>query len=598
MDVRRSAGDMAGRDRPEEATGSTAPASPRALPASATCPATWQEVLPRVPDPINDLDIGDDGTLIVATAKGISHFTGSRWEVVDGSGSASRVAVKDVAHIYALVGGRPFYYTRQAPAGWKAHELAMADPDLALSLNGLTANPAGTEIYSIYKMDDYLDHYYHERYLDADRSVPVKSDELPETWGEFAFGPDGIVMGIANDNVLSAIDPVTDKEVLPRRGATRQVCTGSDGTCWALGVGGASFYLKTSSSSPLGTWEQRWDAPRFEQIAVGNRLQVVGLTSGNRIFRYCPDGYGPLWGASLRPEIITDFRLCYWFSSLAYELQPGEGWLWETGGPLPPDLRATAWSEYPPAFYNDGGWTTGQGQLPSDTQAFTVANQETHQVVIAFRGSEVWDLGLDVIWYRSMVPVSTGSELMVAELILWGYGSDKISARLKSDLPRYLEYAAGPGKAKVSVFITGHSLGGGLATFAAYDLVKSGALKAENLRVINFASPVVGNDAFAAAYNNLRIPTYRVLVPNDAIDLPWLRELQSPDFLHVADLVAVSSGTAGRTFFEYAVRKLRLSSLENHRLGTYNSSIAQWSRTLPYSGTASLDQNVQKGEAE
>jgi hypothetical protein len=57
-------------------------------------------------------------------------------------------------------------------------------------------------------------------------------------------------------------------------------------------------------------------------------------------------------------------------------------------------------------------------------------------------------------------------------------------------------------------------------------------------------------------------------VPNDAIDMSWLRVWQDSDFLHVANLVAVSSGASAW-------------SVQDHRLGTYRSSVDSWSRTLP-----------------
>jgi hypothetical protein len=76
MDVTHSTVGVGARRRNKGPFTRIAPALPKRLATPATCPATWQEIVPQVPDPIADLDIGDDGTLIVATAKGVSHFTG------------------------------------------------------------------------------------------------------------------------------------------------------------------------------------------------------------------------------------------------------------------------------------------------------------------------------------------------------------------------------------------------------------------------------------------------------------------------------------------------------------------------------------------
>ena len=68
---------------------------------------------------------------------------------------------------------------------------------------------------------------------------------------------------------------------------------------------------------------------------------------------------------------------------------------------------------------------------------------------------------------------------------------------------------------KFPVIVVGHSLGGALATFAAYDLYASGFNVAE---VWTFGSPRVGSESFASAYANvLGHRTWRVVNNNDKI---------------------------------------------------------------------------------
>ncbi|OQR82073.1 hypothetical protein THRCLA_11149, partial [Thraustotheca clavata] len=61
-------------------------------------------------------------------------------------------------------------------------------------------------------------------------------------------------------------------------------------------------------------------------------------------------------------------------------------------------------------------------------------------------------------------------------------------------------------------YITGHSLGGALATLAAFDLATTFAM--DNIIMYNYGSPRVGNHVFSSAYNVFVPRTFRVV--NDA----------------------------------------------------------------------------------
>jgi len=50
-------------------------------------------------------------------------------------------------------------------------------------------------------------------------------------------------------------------------------------------------------------------------------------------------------------------------------------------------------------------------------------------------------------------------------------------------------------------FITGHSLGGALASICAMDLIVSGQIPAERLMIYTLGQPRVGDPAWAAAYD-------------------------------------------------------------------------------------------------
>nr|WP_233096041.1 lipase family protein [Alicyclobacillus sp. SO9] len=67
------------------------------------------------------------------------------------------------------------------------------------------------------------------------------------------------------------------------------------------------------------------------------------------------------------------------------------------------------------------------------------------------------------------------------------------------------------------LYITGHSLGGALATLAAVDIVRN--TQFQNIKVYTFASPRVGNAAFVSDYNQLVPDTVRVVNANDYVPL-------------------------------------------------------------------------------
>lgn len=70
-----------------------------------------------------------------------------------------------------------------------------------------------------------------------------------------------------------------------------------------------------------------------------------------------------------------------------------------------------------------------------------------------------------------------------------------------------------------TVLLTGHSLGGALATLCAFDLSHRswGSRACPHLQMYNYGSPRVGNKAFAEAYNEQVPNTWRIVNGNDAV---------------------------------------------------------------------------------
>ena len=70
------------------------------------------------------------------------------------------------------------------------------------------------------------------------------------------------------------------------------------------------------------------------------------------------------------------------------------------------------------------------------------------------------------------------------------------------------------------IFITGHSLGAGLATLAALHIAKLAERRQVNpsIQLYTFASPRVGNETFASHFDNFeKINSYRIINSEDLI---------------------------------------------------------------------------------
>jgi predicted lipase len=67
------------------------------------------------------------------------------------------------------------------------------------------------------------------------------------------------------------------------------------------------------------------------------------------------------------------------------------------------------------------------------------------------------------------------------------------------------------------VVVTGHSLGGAIATLAAVDLVEEGIVSPGNIGVWNFGSPRVGNQIFSDYATQLLPVLWRTVNQQDIL---------------------------------------------------------------------------------
>jgi hypothetical protein len=200
-------------------------------------------------------------------------------------------------------------------------------------------------------------------------------------------------------------------------------------------------------------------------------------------------------------------------------------------------------------------------QERTDTQVAVWRARTRRAIVVAFRGTETAKL-TDIITDARLAPKAFNAERA-------GDGGDGGAAvhdgflsAFDSVRPRVLaalDDARGAGaRARAAgaaaspddgwhVYVTGHSLGGALATLFAGELagsVRSGARRGVSaVSMVNFGSPRVGNARFCDAYNALVPDSVRVVNGSDAI--PTVPALLG--YRHVAHGVRISpAGAAAR----------------------------------------------------
>ncbi|MGI0485255.1 lipase family protein [Pantanalinema rosaneae CENA516] len=86
---------------------------------------------------------------------------------------------------------------------------------------------------------------------------------------------------------------------------------------------------------------------------------------------------------------------------------------------------------------------------------------------------------------------------------------------------------------RIPCYITGYSLGGALATLAAADLAANNPKLKDQLRLYTYASPRVGNPAFANFYEQMVPNTYRIINLTDTVVMVPPSEVRNQEYRHV-----------------------------------------------------------------
>ncbi|KAF5736689.1 hypothetical protein HS088_TW14G00839 [Tripterygium wilfordii] len=192
----------------------------------------------------------------------------------------------------------------------------------------------------------------------------------------------------------------------------------------------------------------------------------------------------------------------------------------------------------------------------TDTQVAIWCDSSQRRVVVAFRGTEQarWkDLRTDLMLVPAgLNPERIGGDFKQEVQVHSGFLSayDSVRIRIISIIKLSIGYDDRDDIVETlhrwHVYVTGHSLGGALATLLALELSSSQLMKrgAISVTMYNFGSPRVGNKRFADVYNKKVKDSWRVVNHRDII--PTVPRLMG--YCHVAQPVYLAAGVLRNAF--------------------------------------------------
>jgi triacylglycerol lipase len=166
------------------------------------------------------------------------------------------------------------------------------------------------------------------------------------------------------------------------------------------------------------------------------------------------------------------------------------------------------------------GWALtawGVGDL-NGNQAIVAQQTGTSQVAVAVRGTvvtNIWNWLMDFDVFHQVAFTGISGALISKGAYDGLQNLTAMTGRNGMTLPKYLASLAGD----TSLLVTGHSLGGNLASVLAPWIAMNIDNLSANLSVMTFAAPTAGNAAFADYFNGMKSQAY--FNSNDVVPQAW-----------------------------------------------------------------------------
>uniref|UniRef100_A0A7E4UNV3 Lipase_3 domain-containing protein n=1 Tax=Panagrellus redivivus TaxID=6233 RepID=A0A7E4UNV3_PANRE len=142
---------------------------------------------------------------------------------------------------------------------------------------------------------------------------------------------------------------------------------------------------------------------------------------------------------------------------------------------------------------------------------FTAVNHNDKMILIGFRGSSGAAQIVNEVFEAlgPMVPSDIGGNVSQyfynAQTLIWSSGMKDDFIKSKNKYPNY------------SVLVTGHSLGGAVASLTAGTIIKMKYASAENVLLYTLGQPRVGDTAFVKAHDSLVPNSFRITHNKDIV---------------------------------------------------------------------------------
>lgn len=182
-------------------------------------------------------------------------------------------------------------------------------------------------------------------------------------------------------------------------------------------------------------------------------------------------------------------------------------------------------------------------------QAFVGIAEDLKAIVIAFRGTQESSMQnwAEDLYFRELdLNYPGGTDALVHRGFYAAYHNTTLRERVVD-----AAHAIQQSRSDLGIMVTGHSMGGAMATFCALDLSANFGLK--NIEVFTFGQPRVGNYGFSVYYNKYVPLTIRVTHANDIVPHlpPYYPLIGEKTYHHFATEVWIFRVTLGRLQLEF-----------------------------------------------
>ncbi|KAM5577970.1 lipase [Rosa sericea] len=146
-------------------------------------------------------------------------------------------------------------------------------------------------------------------------------------------------------------------------------------------------------------------------------------------------------------------------------------------------------------------------------QAFVGVATDPNAIIIAFKGTQgnsIQNWIEDLFWKQLDIDYPGMPDAMVHHGFYNAYHNTTIRPGILNAVARAKEFYG-----DIGIIVTGHSMGGAMASFCALDLRVN--QKENNVQVMTFGQPRIGNAIFATYYSEILPQTIRVTNGNDVV---------------------------------------------------------------------------------